>query len=289
VRYLKPFEYFEPQTLEEAVALLEKHGGDARIMAGGTDLLVKMKAREIVPGILVNLKSVSDPHLWAIAPDRGGGLKLGALVTLQSIHDSDLVKQRVAVLAETVKRMASHQVRNMATIGGNLCNAAPSADLAPPLMALGGGLTVMGPKGERAVELDDFFRNPGETDLTDHEILVDIRVPGLEDSARITYEKLNLREAMALSTVGVAVKLRLTNGYCEEVRIVLGAVGPTPMRARQAENLLGGRKLGPELIEKAARVASHEAKPITDVRGSATYRRDMVASLVRKAIRKLVG
>jgi carbon-monoxide dehydrogenase medium subunit len=287
MKYLKEFEYFEPSTLNEALNILKKHSGEAKVLAGGTDLLVKMKGGLIAPKYVVNIKSIGDIDLRGIALNALGGIKLGSLATLQSIQDSPLVKERASILAETAKRMASHQVRNIATIGGNLCNAAPSADMAPPLIVLDAKAKILGSRGERTIKLEKFFRGPSQTSLDDDDILLEIYVPEIDSSIRTIYEKFTLRGAMDIATVGVAVFLRKKDGICENVKIALGAVGPTPIRARQSEEVLLGEKIEETLIRKAAKVASDEAKPITDIRGSAQYRREVIESLVRRAIQAI--
>jgi carbon-monoxide dehydrogenase medium subunit len=287
MKYLKKFEYFEPSTLNEALNILKKHSGEAKILAGGTDLLVKMKGGLIAPKYVVNIKSISDIDLRGIAVNAHGGIKLGALTTLQTIQDSPLVKERASILAETAKKMASHQVRNIATIGGNLCNAAPSADMAPPLIVLDAEAKILGSKGERTIKLENFFLGPSQTSLDDDEILLEIYVPEIDSSVRTIYEKFTLRDAMDIATVGVAVSLKQKDGLCEAVKISLGAVGPTPIRARQSEEVLLGEKIGETVIKKASKTASEEAKPIDDIRGSAQYRRQLIESLVRRSIQAI--
>lgn len=183
--------------------------------------------------------------------------------------------------------MASMQIRNLATIGGNLCNAAPSADLAPPLIALEGTAVIAGPDGERRILLDQFFLGPGQTALAPGELLVAVELPVPHPRAAAVYLKNSPRRAMDIAVVGVAAAIAWLDRRCEVVRIVLGAVAPTPLRARRAENLLLGQEISQERVAEAARTAAQEAQPIDDVRGSAWYRRRMVDVLVRRALLQL--
>jgi carbon-monoxide dehydrogenase medium subunit len=234
----------------------------------------------------VNLKRI--PGLRDISLN--GELRLGALATLNDLIRSPIIREHFPVLAYTASKMAGVQVRNLATVGGNLCNASPAADTAPPLIALNARAVIVGKNGERVVPLEEFFVGVGKSVLAPDEILREILVPRLFPPTHASYLKLEHRAAMDIAIVGVAVfvKPAVASGkqavMGEDVRIVLGAVAPTPMRAKQAEEILRGKELTEERIREAARLAAGEAKPIDDVRGSAWYRREMVEVLTRRQL-----
>jgi len=279
---MKPFSYFAPAKLAEAVDILAAHEGEACALAGGTDLLLKMKAGRLAPKAIVNIKRI--PELRGLSFN--SHLTLGALTTLEEIRRSPIIRQHYPALADAAATMASVQIRNLASVGGNLCNAAPSADLAPILIALDAVAHLSGPAGERRVPLDAFFTGPGTTVLGAGEMLVSIEVPPPGGPA--LYLKHAPRACMDIAIVGVGLALRVREGRCEEARVVLGAVAPTPLRARRAEAELAGGPIRPERIEAAARAAAEEARPIDDVRGSAWYRRRMVEVLVRRGLNAMI-
>jgi CO/xanthine dehydrogenase FAD-binding subunit len=271
IRRLPRFEYHAPGSLAEALELLSQWGERAKVYAGGTDLLVSMKKREIMPEHLISLKGI--PELKGIDDDGEGGLRVGAAVTLAEIEHSRVIKEKVGVLWEAVSVMASPQVRTLGTIGGNLSSAVPSADTAPPLIALGASMILRGMHGERRVLVEDFFKGPGESVLKPDEISG-------------TYLKLMRRNALDLALVGVAVFLRLDpdQPICREARVVLGAVAPTPIRAPMAEEILLGKKVDEVLAGEAGKVASGVCRPISDIRSSLEYRCNMVEVLTRRAV-----
>jgi aerobic carbon-monoxide dehydrogenase medium subunit len=279
---MKPFDYYAPSILAEAMDILSTHNGTARVIAGGTDLLLKMKAGQLAPQVIVNIKRIPDLH----GIDFNSALTLGALTTLEEIRCSHIIRQHFPALACAASTMASVQIRNLATVGGNLCNAAPSADLAPILIALKATVQIAGPNGKRMISLEDFFIGPGVSDLKRGELLVSIEVPPLNGSA--IYMKCSPRRCMDIAVVGVGLSLRLNAGSCEEARIVLGAVAPTPLRARRAEAELIGGPLNPDRIDRAAKIAVEESKPIDDMRGTAWYRRQMIEVLTRRGLQHLI-
>jgi len=281
------FNYLEPATIKEAVSLLSKYDGKARAIAGGTDLLVQIRGKTIKPEYVVDIGYI--PGLDYINYDEKQGLSIGALATIRAIEKSDKLCRIYPVISQAAGLLGSVAIRNVATIGGNLCNAAPSADTAPPLIGLSARARIIGPGGERLVSLEDFFTGPGETVLKAGELLLEIRVPVPLPGTKGVYLK-HGRSAVDLATVGVAVVMALeSGGVCRDVKIVLGAVAPTPMRAKKAEGVLRGKKVEPALVEEAAQVASGEAQPITDVRASAEYRREMVKVFTRRAIGQIMA
>jgi carbon-monoxide dehydrogenase medium subunit len=286
-RRLPKFNYLAPATLDEALSLLAQYKSKARVIAGGTDLVPKLKRREVkAPEYVIDLKGI--PGLDKIRQDIGG-LTIGALVTIGVVESSPLIQQKFAILAQAAQSMASPQVRNRGTIAGNICNAVPSADSAPALLTLGARLKLISRKGERTINIEDFFTGPNRTALTDEEILLEIKIPDMPPKSKGVYLKLSPRRAMDLAIVGVAVVVVPEDGICKDIRIALGAVAPTPLRTMKAETVLKGQKFNDNLIEKAAKTAAAEASPIDDHRASAEYRRDMIEVLVKRAIKQAIG
>ena len=280
---MKPFDYFAPRTLAEACGILDSHNGDARVVAGGTDLLLKMKAGRAAPKVVVNIKRIPELRGLTFAAQ----LNLGALTTLEEIKRSPIIHEHYPALAAAASTMASAQIRNLATVGGNLCNAAPSADLSPILIAMRAVARITGPGGERRVPLDEFFTGPGSSVLMPGELLVALKVPRPDGPS--LYLKHAPRECMDIAVVGVglAIDVETSRRDVSTARIVLGAVAPVPMRAVRAEQELNGKQLTPERIVRAARIAAEECAPIDDVRGSAWYRRKMVEVMVRRGLETL--
>jgi carbon-monoxide dehydrogenase medium subunit len=275
---VKRFEYFEPTSLPEAVALLGRFQGRAQPLAGGTDLLVELKEHLRSADCVVNIKKI--PGIDQLTFDSVDGLYIGALVTAREIEVSPITIEHYPSLVQAARELGSIQVRNRATIVGNVCRASPSADTLPPLIADGAEVTIHGPHGHKTLLLEEFFTGPGKTVLKYDELVTAIRVPAPPPHTGKVYIKHGRRKAMELATVGVAVTLTPEG----DIRIVLGAVAPTPIRARQAEGLLRGRKLDDARIERAAQAAAEEARPISNVRAGAEYRREMVRVLTRRAI-----
>jgi CO/xanthine dehydrogenase FAD-binding subunit len=289
LRRLPKFGYVEAKTIEEACSLLSQYKGEARVIAGGTDLLVAMKMRQVTPNYVIDLRMIPDLDYIYFAD--GEGLRIGALATLCDIESLAVIRERFPVLADAASKIANPQIRNMGTIGGNLCNAAPSADMAPPLIGLGAEVKIKGLKGERVIPLEGFFVGPGESALQIGEILTEIRVPSPSPRTQALYLKLSARTAIDIAVVGVAAVVTLDSKGTRvtDVRIVLGAVAPTPIRAHQAEGIIKGGAIDEHVIERASQAAADEAKPISDVRGSAIYRKEMVKVLTKRAIRQLVA
>ena len=284
IKRLPKFEYHAPTSLSEALDLLAQYDGKAKVFAGGTDLLVSMKKREILPEHLISLKRISD--LKGIHHDQKEGMKIGALVTLGEIEHSKIVKDKFCVLWDAVHVMASPQVRTLGTIGGNLCGAVPSADTAPPLIALGASTKMVGVQGERRVLVENFFKGPKESVLQRNEILMQVLIPNPPPGSSGTYLKLMRRDAMDLALVGVAAYLRLDpeRRVCSEARIALGAVAPTPIRAVQAEQALINKRIDEALAEDAGKAAATVCRPISDIRSSLEYRCRMVEVLTKRAV-----
>jgi carbon-monoxide dehydrogenase medium subunit len=279
------FEYFSPQSVQEACALLMQHGDKAKVLAGGSDVLVKMKDGLIAPAYLVSLKKLDS--LKEIRYEKGKGVVIGARATHNELMSNNLLQEKYRSVCEAAHTMAADQIRNIGTVGGNLVNAVPSADLPPILIALDAQARIVGPSRERTITLEDFFLGPGKTVLENGEILAEIIIPD-QPTTGSNYIKFGLRRAGALAVVGVASSVTVSDGTCQDVRIVLGAVAPTPMRARQAENVLRSKKISPELINEAGKIAAEESKPINDIRGSIEYRRNLVDVLTRRSLKAAI-
>ncbi len=285
-RRLPKFEYLSPKSMDEAQAVLSVRQGAAALLAGGTDLIPQLKRRGIdTPEVLVDLKNI--PGLDVLSYDEKGGLSIGPLATISAVAHSPFVQERFSALALAASSMASPQVRNRGTIGGNICNAVPSADSAPALLALGASVTLRGSGGERIVPMDRFFTGPRKTVLEKDELLSGISIPCPDRFARGIYLKLSPRHSMDLAIVGVAAVGSLEDGICKDVKIALGAVAPTPVRALTAEAILKGQKVTAGLIEEAARNALNLCSPIDDHRASREYRCDMVYVMARRALRRI--
>jgi CO/xanthine dehydrogenase FAD-binding subunit len=286
-RRLPRFEYLTPKTIAEALSLLSQYKERAKVIAGGTDAVPQLKRREIkVPQYIIDLKGI--PGLDYIKYDEVGGLALGALATIHAVETSSIIQEKFSILFQAAQSMASPQVRNRGTIVGNICNAVPSADTATALLTLEARLKLISQQGERMINVEEFFTGPNRTVLAAEEILREIQIPGLPPHAKGIYLKLTPRRAMDLAIVGVAVVVIPKDGLCNDIRIALGAVAPTPIRAKRAESILKGQKFDDKAIEKAAQTAAEESKPIDDHRASAEYRREMVKILTRRAINQAI-
>jgi carbon-monoxide dehydrogenase medium subunit len=282
---MKPFHYHQPESLEEACLLLSQHGQEAKILAGGTDLVVKMKQRLLSPKHVINIKKLQDLDF---IKKEGNGYAIGSLTRLVDIATHRDLLQDLPILPEAALTIGSSQVRNIATVGGNLCNAAPSADMSPGLLVLEAEAVIAGPEGRRTLPLERFFIGPGEVDLASGEMLVEIRVSIPPKGTRMVYLKHGPRRAMDIAVVGVAVALTLDdNGICQRALIALGAVAPMPVRVVEAEELIKGKKAGEIPYNALAKAVRNTIAPISDVRASADYRNEVCAVLVERALHNL--
>jgi len=276
------FAYYAPGTIKEATALLARHGANGKVLAGGTDLLVQIKehVKGMAPDYVVSLKNIK-----AVQRARFGardGLVFGAGAKIAQVV---ALAEKYPALIDGAALIGSLQIQNQATLAGNICNAAPSADSVPPLMAYGAELTVAGPRKTRVVPIEEFFAGPGKTVLAHNEILVSVRVPAPGARTGCRYARHTPRQQMDIAMVGVAALVQLDRaGKIADARIVLGAVAPTPIRARLAEESLRGQTPSAELFAEAADLAAAEERPISDTRGSAGYRRYMTAVLVKRML-----
>ena len=307
---MKKFNYLKPKTLEEALSFLNQQGKKAKLIAGGTDVIVLIKQKTMAPDILISLRGI--PGLDQI--QYNGTLRIGALVTHRAIEKSEVIRKEFSALADAADVLGSIQIRNVATIGGNICTAAPSADTATPLLVLGTQVKIKSLKEEKTVPIEEFFTGPGETILKKGEIVTELVMPKPLPHTGSAYWKLQRRLALDLPILGVSTLLSLDKGtiscsdmlctvspissilhtmeqdelVCKEVRIALGVVAPTPIRALKAESLLRGKKISDELLEEVAETAVKEAQPRDTIRGEAWYRRDMIRVLVKRMVMKSI-
>ncbi len=301
------FEYFKPQTVQEAITLMEKFKGEAIYVAGGTDVMVQVRQKKVQPKALISLRNIKELSY------RDGPV-LGSATTHREIEKDEFARKNLSALHDAVCWLGSTQIRNVATVAGNICNAAPSADTACPLLVLDARLTIAGPQGERQVDLDEFFVGPSKTVMQQGELVKEIRMPSFGVNTGSAYIKHTRRQAMDLPIVGVAARMTLNRSdvrckdmlctiapmsqifslfaeeelRCDDVRIAMGVVAPRPIRAKKAEAALKGKVLSDTLVQDASEIAASEASPRDSIRGEAWYRREMVKVLVKRAIMKAI-
>lgn len=276
-----PFEYFEPSSVQEAVDILAKYGERAAVLAGGTDLFIKMKQSLIEPRYVVNVKNIGELNT---VKDEKDFLRIGAAAKLIEIENTQIVKGRFPALREAIMSIGALQIRCMATLAGNLCNASPAADSAPALLVLGTKIKLLGPNGARILPLDEFWKGPGKTAIKPGELLVEIQIPYPPPGTGTSFLRLT-RAAVDIAKVNAATLLTIQENVVYSCGIALGSVAPTTIRAKKAEALLLGKSATDKAIEQAAQVASEEIKPITDIRSTAIYRTEATRVLVKRALR----
>lgn len=283
---IKDFEHFAPKTLKEALALLDKYQDDCKVICGGQSLLVLMRQGLVAPPYMIDIKGISE---LSYIKDEKDGLKIGATTTHRAIEKSPVIKKKYPVLAKMETRLASIQTRNWGTIGGNVCHGDPAGDPLPVLIALGATLTMAGSKGKRSMPAEDFCLDYFETALEPGELLTEIALPIVPPNSGTAYTKFNVIES-DLATVGVAVSVTLGAGdSCQDIRIVLGASAPTPMRPKKAEAVLKGKKITDALLAQAGEAAATEADPISDIYASEEYRRELIKVLVPRLTREAMA
>lgn len=281
------FDFAAPHNLQDAINLLAGAKSEARPLAGGTDLIAQIKENRRRPGLVVDVKKI--PELNVLSYDTAG-LHIGAAVSCTRIATFAAVQEHYPALAEACALIGSYQIQNRAALGGNFCNAAPSADAVAPVLAYAGTLVIAGPSGQREVPAQAFCTGPGQTVLQKGEVLVEIRIPTPPAHSGAAYVRFIPREEMDIAVVGVGsfVQLSADRQRCEQARISLAAVAPTPVRASQAEVFLAGKTLDEATVAQAGELAAKAAKPISDVRGSAAYRIELVKVLTRRTLHKAV-
>ncbi|MEW6673071.1 MAG: xanthine dehydrogenase family protein subunit M [Thermodesulfobacteriota bacterium] len=282
---LKAFSYYEPASIREASEILTQTNDKAFPLAGGTDLLVRMKRGVIRPAVLVNLKRITG--LSGIENENDGGLRIGALATIADIETSPLVRKTHPVLCQAAGVLGSQPLRNLATVGGNIGRASPASDMAPALMVLQARVAAQGRSGSRELEIDHVFAGPGSTTLAAGEIMTSFFLPAMAPATGAAYLKMGRRSGGGdCALVGVAALLTLEKAEPGTARIALSSVGPTPLRAKRAEALILSGKLTEERMRQAARAAAEEAAPITDMRCSASYRKEIIEVLTYRALQE---
>ena len=283
-----PFEYRTPKNLKEVHASLREFGTDAKLISGGTALVIMMKQRLVRPSCLVSLRSVRGLNGIEV---KDGGLSIGGLATHREVETSSLVRRRLPVLSETYHHVATIRVRNTASVGGGLAHADPNQDPPPTLIALGATVKATSANGSRVIPLDEFFTDYYETVLNPDEIITEVFVPKLPPNSGSAYLKFLPRTADDYATVSAAAVLTLDKSKkkISDVRIALGSVGTTPIRAKDAEALLRGQPVKPEAFREAAEKAKEAVDPVTDFRGSAGYKKEMAGVFVRRALEKALA
>ncbi|MDE2993786.1 MAG: xanthine dehydrogenase family protein subunit M [Chloroflexota bacterium] len=283
---VREFDYYAPETLAEATALLTEHGAAARIIAGGTDLIIFMNDKVMAPQVVIDVSRI--PDLTGLCFDPETGLRIGAATKYRTIELSAEVKQHYPYLQQGAEEVGSVQIRNLGTPGGNVATASPAGDFLTPLLAGAATARLASSRGERTVPLDEFFLGPRQTVLAADEIIVDLHLPAPPPRTSGLYIKHCERRQMDLAFVGVAVSVTLAagNGVVQDARIALGAVAPTPLRATAAEAAVRGQSLDAATLVAAGRLAAEVTNPISDVRSSAEYRRTMTDVLTQRALRQ---
>ncbi len=280
---MKGFEFFEPTTLAEASRLFaEEH---AQLLAGGTDLVIGMKALTETPQSVISLQKI--PGLAGVTAEADGSISVGAMTKVREIELSADIQKHHTALAEGATEIGSIQIRNLATIGGNIAHASPAADTVAGLLVADAQVDIASADGERSVPIDELFTGPGQTVLAPGEIITRFRLPNPASGSH--YIKHKIREVMDLAFIGVAAAVNLDNGTITDARIGLAAVAPTPIRATAAENLLRGNAPTAELLQQAGRAAAAASSPISDLRCSAEHRREMVDVLTRRTLQEAVA
>ena len=280
---MRRFDYYRPASLAEATTLLDERGDGGALLAGGTDLLVQIKEGHLSPTYLVALSGIAE--LADLRSSDGEGLRIGAQVLMQDLADDPTVRERFSALSDGAGIVGSYQTRNMATVAGNVCNAAPSADISPPLSVLDATVHIAGAGWERDVPIDEFWTGPGQNVLQPAEIVAYFATPAPPDRAGSYYERHTPRKEMDIAAVGTSVYVELDeSGVCTKARIALAAVAPTVIRASKAEAHLLSSEISEEAAAAAGTIAAAEARPISDQRGSAEFRAYLVEVMTARSI-----
>jgi carbon-monoxide dehydrogenase medium subunit len=288
-RRLSKFEYLKPKTLKEVCDLLAQYNGQAKVIAGGTALIPQMKWRQVNPVYIIGLKNI--PELDTIEYKKDHGLTLGPLTTIRDIENSSIIKEHYPVLSQSTSLLGPIEIRNLATIGGNLCNASPAANTALALMVLDAKIKIVSSKSEKMVPVEECFKDAYRTILDSNEIITELHVPDLPPLSFSAYFQIGTRKSpldRAIVSVALLISFDSKDHICKDVKIALGSVAPGPMRAKKAERVLISKELDEKLMEEAANVASQEAKPITDLSASDQYKREIVKVLLHRLIKKSI-
>jgi carbon-monoxide dehydrogenase medium subunit len=280
---MNKFDYYQPESLKEAYQIMDHFDGRVHYVAGGTDLFVKIHNNAIEADALISLKGIKGLSGIRISDS----LNMGSMTLFRDIERNTHICQAYPVLSQAVWWLASPQIRNVATIGGNLANSAPSADCAAPLLVLEAKLTIEGPDTRRKIPIEEFFTGPGENCMNKTEVLTQIEIPAIAPKTRMSFLKIG-RVIRDLAISNVAVLLVMEKGTCRKIRLAAGAVAPIPIRLRSVEEMIMGEKITPKLLEHIKKKTEQEVCPISDVRSSAEYRRGVTGVLVRRAIEQAI-
>lgn len=290
LKKISVFKYFEPSTMIEALDILEQYQEKAKLLAGGTDLLIAMKNKDLYPECVVNLKSFGEKEFNYIKLDNNKNLHIGALTKISEIENSSLVQEYFPILSQAANAIGSLQIRNLATIGGNICNASPAADTIPALLVMDASVYVIGKEKKRKINIKDLFISPGQTVLR-NEVLTEIEIPKISENYHLRYINKGPRKAMDISQVVVAVAVELSHkmGVIKNARIGIGGVYATPKRCMKSEKYLTGKNLDEKSIKEVAEILCSEISPISDVRGSDWYKLTLAKTLLIQELENIVG
>ncbi len=280
---MNPFEYLEPANVNEALSMLDQWKGDAKIIAGGTDLIPLMRDKIVVPKCVIDISRLSE---LAFIKKTEDGIHIGALTQLRTIETSPTIKQNAPVLAEATEQVGSIQVRNVGTIGGSLVNASPAADVAPPLLVCEGKVKARSIRGEREILLSEFFVGVKKCVLGADELLTEIVVPKMLPQTGESFLKVGKRNALIISIASAAASIALNETMHSKVRVALGSVAPTPVRALKIEAFLEGTNITEKSIDEASQIVASDISPISDLRASAEYRKEISCILVRRVLQR---
>lgn len=281
---MSEIKYVTPKNLAEAFKAVEKTKGLPKFVAGCTNVLPSMRVEKISPELLINLSRLEGLEYIREEDER---IEIGALTTISEIVTSEIIRKQIPILYSAASSLGNPLTRNRATIGGNLADASPAADMAPPLLAIEASVHTKSGRGKtRKISLDQFFLGPNKTVLAKDEIITQISFLKPKDSAKGSYIKLGLRNSMAISVVSIAVMLEMKGKVCQKARIALGAVAPTPIRAYRVEKILEGKEINQEIIKECSALVKEEISPISDIRASAEYRELATSVLLRRTIQE---
>lgn len=277
------FDYCAPKGLEEALDIFAEYGERARALAGGTDLILFMEKGRLKPDLVVEIPSCP-PFVGIEATN--SHIRIGSRTTMRELETSSLIREKISILSEAASKVGSLQIRNLATIGGNICTASPAGDTLPALLVLDASVKLVSKSGERLVPLREFFVGPGETVRQPNELLTEVIVPLLPSHSGCSFYKLSVRRYMDIAIVNAAAFIAVNeDGFITDAKIALGSVAPTPIRAYEAEERLKGNTINDILLDEVGRLAQEASSPITDQRGTAEYRRIMVYRLTKRVVR----
>ncbi|MGB2695044.1 MAG: xanthine dehydrogenase family protein subunit M [Dehalococcoidia bacterium] len=286
---MNAFDYIAPASLDEAVAVLTQHGQSARVLAGGTDIIIQVRERRLDISVMVDIKAI--PEVTAIVHANGGGLRIGAAVPCAQLYQDSEIARRYPALIDSAGLIGGIQIQSRASLGGNLCNSSPAADAIPTLIALSATCEIAGPNGTRTLPVEEFCTAPGKNVLGNDEFLVALSFPAPEAHSGAAFERFIPRNEMDIAVCNAAANVTLSadGSIFQSARIAVGAVAPTPLFVREAGEALAGQPVGDAAIERSAQIASDAAKPITDMRGSAGQRKHLAGVLTRRVINTAVA